>query len=211
MKFKEAERTIYKAQFFADGEGAGAEGAGSQGTDNNSGQEGEGNKDSQDVKKYSDKDLDQILNKRFARWQAQQAKAVSEAEKLAHMSEAEKSAKAMKDLQAEIAELKRDKALADVARTARGILAEEGVTVSEEILSALVTDDAEATDKRVKAYIKAFKQEVQAEVKRQLKGSQPKTGTPGGASGMTKAQIMAIKDQAARQKAISENLSLFRK
>lgn len=208
MKFREAE-LIYKAQHFADGDGDGAEGAGGQ-EGQEGGQEGEG-KDSQDVKKYSDKDLDAILNKRFARWQAQQAKAVSEAEKLAHMSEAEKSAKAMKDLQAEIAELKRDKALADVARTARGILAEEGVTVSEEILSALVTDDAEATDARVKSYIKAFKAEVQAEVKRQLKGTQPKTGTPGGASGMTKAQIMAIKDQAARQRAIAENLSLFRK
>ena len=209
MKFREAELYIYQAQHFADGaEGQGAEGAEGQGAEG--GQEGEG-KDGQDVKKYSDKDLDQILNKRFARWQAQQAKAVSEAEKLAHMSEAEKSAKAMKDLQAEIAELKRDKALADVAKTARGILAEEGITVSEAILSALVTDDAEATDARVKEYAKAFKQAVQAEVKRQLKGTQPKTGAPGGASGMTKAQIMAIKDQAARQKAISENLNLFRK
>ncbi len=208
MKIREAE-LIYKAQHFADGDGDGAEGAGGQEGQDNGGQEGE-SRDGQDVKKYSDKDLDAILNKRFARWQKQQQAAISEAEKLAHMSEAEKSAKAMKDLQAEIAELKRDKALADVARTARGILAEEGVTVSEEILSALVTDDAEATDKRVKAYVKAFKSEVQAEVKRQLKGTQPKTGTPGGASGMTKAQIMAIKDQAARQKAIAENLNLFR-
>ena len=208
MKIREAE-LIYKAQHFADGDGDGAEGAGGQ-EGQESGQEGEG-KDGQDVKKYSDKDLDAILNKRFARWQKQQQAAISEAEKLAHMSEAEKSAKAMKDLQAEIAELKRDKALADVARTARGILAEEGVTVSEEILSALVTDDAEATDKRVKEYVRAFKAAVQEEVKRQLKGTAPKTGTPGGASGMTKAQIMAIKDQAARQKAISENLSLFRK
>ena len=210
MKIREAE-LIYKAQHFADGDGDGAEGAGGQEGQDNGGQEGEGGQEGQDVKKYSDKDLDAILNKRFARWQKQQQAAISEAEKLAHMSEAEKSAKAMKDLQAEIAELKRDKALADVAKTARGILAEEGVTVSEEILSALVTDDAEATDKRVKAYVKAFKAEVQAEVKRQLKGTQPKTGTPGGASGMTKAQIMAIKDQAARQKAISENLNLFRK
>ena len=209
MKYREAE-LIYKVQHFADGDGDGAEGAGGQ-EGQEGGQEGEGDKGGQDVKKYSDRDLDQILNKRFARWQKQQQAAISEAEKLAHMSEAEKSAKAMKDLQAEIAELKRDKALADVARTARGILAEEGVTVSEEILSALVTDDAEATDKRVKAYVKAFKSEVQAEVKRQLKGTQPKTGTPGGAGGMTKAQIMAIKDQAARQRAIAENLSLFRK
>ena len=208
MKIREAE-LIYKTQHFADGDGDGAEGAGGQ-EGQEGGQEGEG-KDGQDVKKYSDKDLDAILNKRFARWQKQQQAAISEAEKLAHMSEAEKSAKAMKDLQAEIAELKRDKALADVAKTARGILAEEGITVSEAILSALVTDDAEATDARVKEYAKAFKQAVQAEVKRQLKGTQPKTGTPGGASGMTKAQIMAIKDQAARQKAISENLSLFRK
>lgn len=208
MKIREAELYIYKAQHFADGDGDGAEGAGGQ-EGQEGGQEGEG-KDGQDVKKYSDKDLDQILNKRFARWQKQQQAAISEAEKLAHMSEAEKSAKAMKDLQAEIAELKRDKALADVAKTARGILAEEGITVSEAILSALVTDDAEATDARVKEYAKAFKQAVQAEVKRQLKGAAPKTGTPGGASGMTKAQIMAIKDQAARQKAIAENLSLFR-
>ena len=208
MKIREAE-LFYQTQHFADGDGDGAEGAGGQ-EGQEGGQEGEGDKGGQDVKKYSDRDLDQILNKRFARWQKQQQAAISEAEKLAHMSEAEKSAKAMKDLQAEIAELKRDKALADVAKTARGILAEEGITVSEAILSALVTDDAEATDARVKEYAKAFKQAVQAEVKRQLKGAAPKTGTPGGASGMTKAQIMAIKDQAARQKAIAENLSLFR-
>ena len=208
MKIREAE-LFYQTQHFADGDGDGAEGAGGQ-EGQEGGQEGEGDKGGQDVKKYSDRDLDQILNKRFARWQKQQQAAISEAEKLAHMSEAEKSAKAMKDLQAEIAELKRDKALADVAKTARGILAEEGITVSEAILSALVTDDAEATDARVKEYAKAFKQAVQAEVKRQLKGAAPKTATPGGASGMIKAQIMAIKDQAARQKAIAENLSLFR-
>lgn len=42
----------------------------------------------------------------------------------------------------------------------------------------------------------------------EIKGTKPET-PPGGGSKMTKAEILAIKDTSARQKAIAENLNLF--
>lgn len=72
-----------------------------------------------------------------------------------------------------------------------------------------VGDDAEAAQKKVDALDAAFKRAIEEAVNSRLAGgSLPGRGTTKGAV-MTKAQIMAIKNPAERQKAIAENIELF--
>lgn len=162
----------------------------------------------EDEKKYSDKDVDKILSDKFAKWKKQQEKEVNEAKKLADMSAQEKADLARKKLEEKVAELERANILNEMTKTARSIMSESGVNVSDNLLSALVSTDADSTKEAVDGFIKLFKEAVDTEVKKKLKGSTPK-GNPAGKSKMTKDQIMAIKDGTERRKAIQENIELF--
>ena len=138
-------------------------------------------------KKYSDADLDKIIENKFAKWQKQQAKAVDEAKKLANMTAQERVEHERDKLKAELDALKKANAVAEMEKTARGILQNDGVNIPDSIISYLVAEDAEATSNNVKAFSKAFKAAVQAEVKSQLSHKSPSTGATGKA--MTKEEI----------------------
>lgn len=161
-----------------------------------------------DEKKYSDADLDRIINKKFAAWQEKKQKEVDEAQKLATMNATQKAEYERDQLKKELDEYKRKDSLAEMSKTARKILADDGITVSDELLSVLVTTDAEKTKAAVDGFKKAFKDAVDAAVKEKLKGEPPKKGT-GGAPSMTKEAIMAIKDPELRQQKMLENKHLF--
>ena len=161
-----------------------------------------------DEKKYSDKDLDEILGRRFARWQKEQQKAVDEAQKLATMNATQKAEYERDQLKKELDEYKRKDSLAEMSKTARKMLTDDGISVSDELLAMLVTTDAEKTKTAVDGFKTAFKDAVEAAVKERLKGEPPKKGT-GGATGMTKEAIMAIKDPELRQQKMLENKHLF--
>lgn len=159
-------------------------------------------------KKYSDADLDKIIENKFAKWQKQQAKAVDEAKKLANMTAQERVEHERDKLKAELDALKKANAVAEMEKTARGILQNDGVNIPDVIISSLVADDAEATSNNVKAFSKAFKAAVQAEVKSQLSHKSPSTGATGKA--MTKEEINKITDPVKRQEAIRNNMNLYR-
>lgn len=158
--------------------------------------------------KYTDADVDEILNKKFAKWQAQQEKAVSEAKKLAEMNATQKAEYQRDQLQKEVDELKKQAAISEMLKTSRKMLSDSGINVPDELLSVLVTADAEETKAAVDGFAKAFKDALEAEVKNRLKGEPPRKGI-GGAAPMTKEQIMAIKDPELRQKKMLENKELF--
>lgn len=157
--------------------------------------------------KYSDDDLDRIISRKIAKLQKQHAADVDKAAKYAQMTAQERAEAERDDLKKELAELKRANAVAEMEKTARGVLSEAGVSVPDEIVSGLIRDDADETDKAVKAFIKAYKAAVQEGVKNALTHGKPKDG--GSASATTKEEIMKIKDPVARQKAISQHADLF--
>ena len=161
-----------------------------------------------DEKKYSDADLDKIINKKFAQWQEKKQKEVDEAQKLATMNATQKAEYERDQLKKELDEYKRKDSLAEMSKTARKMLSDDGITVSDELLSMLVTTDAEKTKAAVDGFKKAFKEAVENTVKERLKGEPPKKGT-GGAPSMTKEAIMAIKDPELRQQKMLENKHLF--
>lgn len=161
-----------------------------------------------DEKKYSDADLDNIINKKFAKWQENQQKAVNEAKKLAEMNAQQKAEYERDQLQKQLDEYKRKDSLAEMSKTARKMLADDGISVSDDVLSMLVTTDAEKTKAAVDGFKTAFKKAVEDAVKERLKGEPPKKGT-GSPTGMTKEAIMAIKDPELRQQKMLENKHLF--
>jgi hypothetical protein len=163
--------------------------------------------------KYTDADVDAIINKKFASWQEKQDKAIAEAvakveeaNRLAQMNDKEKADHERKQMEDELALLKAEKAHATMMTTARNMLKADGLTIPDEIVSVLVTDTADGTSEAVKAFSGMFQKAVDEAVKAKLAGSEPKRGT---ASAMSKEEILAIKDRSARLKAIEENFDLF--
>ena len=180
-----------------DGKGAAAD----------TGKEDKGTK-ATDEKKYSDADLDKIINKKFAQWQEKKQKEVDEAQKLATMNAQQKAEYERDQLQKQLDEYKRKDSIAEMSKTARKMLADDGISVSDDVLTLLVTTDAEKTKAAVDGFKTAFKDAVETAVKERLKGEPPKKGA-GSPTGMTKEAIMAIKDPELRQQKMLENKHLF--
>ena len=81
-------KRFFDLQMFADdGDGGGADGNGADGA----GDSAAGAQDQKPAAKYTDEDVDKILNKKFAEWQKNQEKKVSEAERLSKMTAEEKA------------------------------------------------------------------------------------------------------------------------
>lgn len=211
----------YFLQMFADGEGPGAAGD-PAGDGAGTTAEGEGTTQTEPLS-FDDflahggqAEFDRRINKAVQtavanaqkKWQTLTDSKVSEAEKLAQMTGEEKEKYRADKAEKELADLKRQIALGDMAKTARKMLSDEQITLPDEIVMNLVSDDAEKTKESVEGFAKAFKEAVNAAVKEALRGNPPKAGT-GGAKPITRDEILAVKDRAERQKLIAENPQLF--
>ena len=141
------------------------------------------------------------------KWKTLSDNRVSEAEKLAQMTNEEKEKYRADKAEKELADLKRQIALGEMSKTARKLLADENIVIPDEIVANLVTDDAEATKAAVQQFAKVFKEAVQGGIKEALKGNPPKAG--GEPPKITKEQIMKVQNKAERQKLISEHMELF--
>ena len=159
-------------------------------------------------KKYSDEDLNAILDKKFKKWQQQKQKEIDEAAKLANMNAQEKAEHERDQLRAELDELKRANTRAEMESTARGILQESGVNIPDNLIKMIITDEADSTSKNVKDFIKSFNSAVTAEVKNKLSGKAPQAGTSN-KSGITKADILKEKNNHKRQALMREHPELF--
>lgn len=75
-------------------------------------------KPEQGKKRYTDEDVDDIINRKFAEWQKKQQKAVNEAKKLAEMNAQQKAEYERDQLQKELDDYKRKDSLAEMTKTA---------------------------------------------------------------------------------------------
>lgn len=172
------------------------------------GKDAEKAKNDRNTPKYSEDDLDKILGKKFARWKQEEQQKVDEAKKLAEMNAQQKAEYERDQIKKELDAYKRKDAIAEMTKTARKMLSEKNINISDDLLSMMVTTDAQETKTAVDGFIKSFNDAVEAAVKERLRGEPPRRGT-GGAKAMTKEQIMAIKDPELRQKYMLENRELF--
>lgn len=198
----------YGLQLFADG-GDGADG----GDDPDGGEDpdgGDGGDGAEGEKKYTDEEVDALIERKFAEWQKKQEKnrqKQDEAERLKNMTDQERKDHEMDDLRKQVRDLQKKEAMSKMSKTARSMLSEKGITVDDELVNMLISEDAETTKSSVDSFITAFQNAVNKAVKDALKGEPPKTG---GASGLTKEQILKVKDRTERQRLIRENMHLFR-
>lgn len=209
MKNKQLKWLLY----FDEEAGQGTEGGTGTETGTENGSQGTEKKpdngtDDRKVAKYSDDDLDRIINQKFAKWQSAQQEKIDEATRLANMTAQERAEHERDKLQKELDELKHKTAVADMERTARNILLADGISVPDFLVSTLVREDAEETSKAVKKFAEAYKSSVQDAVKQQLTHNAPQTG---GMSGLTKEAIMKVKDPIKRQALIKQNMALFKR
>lgn len=218
-------KDLMMLQLFADGDGAGA---GDPGNGGGAGGSGAGEKEERKQEPLAFDDflkqegnqaefdrrvqeaIDTAVSNARNKWKTLHDDEISEAEKLAKMTSEEKADYRIRQLENELNGFKEKDTLAEMSKTARKMLAEEEINIPDELLSHLVTTDAEDTKNSVQAFAKLFKDAVQDAIKTKYKGEPPRKGT-GGKDSLTKDQIMAVKDPVERQKLIAENMELFQK
>lgn len=140
--------------------------------------------DSGEEKKYTDNDVDAIVNKRFAKWKTEQEQAVKrtkeEAEKLAKMNAEQKQNYEIEKLQKENEKLKQEAAKVELSRSATGILAEKGIEATQDVLDFVVGNDADDTNAKIDKLVKIVESQLKkAEIARAT-GTTPKTMTNSG-------------------------------
>lgn len=195
MKLRELER-IYMRQLFEDPEGA---------DDPTDGDTGTGSEE----KKYTDADVEDLINKKFAEWEKRQKKTEDEAARLAGMNAQQRAEHERDELEKKYNDLLKQNTIATLTVQARKMLSDGGVIgIPDELVAVLVTEDADTTKANVDAFTKLFKQAVQEAVKAANRKPSPKTGATGGT--LTKADILKVEDINERQKLIRENMDLFR-
>lgn len=197
MKLRELER-IYMKQLFEDPEGNDDPNDGNTGT-------GAGSEE----KKYTDADVEDLINKKFAEWEKRQKKTEDEAARLAGMNAQQRAEHERDELEKKYNDLLKQNTIATLTVQARKMLSDGGVNgIPDELVAVLVTEDADTTKANVDAFTKLFKQAVQEAVKHANRKPSPKTGATGGT--LTKADILKVEDINERQKLIRENMDLFR-
>lgn len=138
-------------------------------------------KKTEEEKVFTHADFNRLFNQKYAELEQKKQKEIDEAKKLAEMNAEEKAnykANQEKEradkAEARIAELERKDALSEMSKTARRLLADEGINISDELLSVIVTPEAEATQANIKNFVTLFKAEVAKGVKAQATGTTPK-------------------------------------
>lgn len=176
MKHKNNHYNKFNLQLFAEGE--------TEPTNEPSGEGAEPAAKPEPEKKYSDDDLDKIINKKYAKWKADYDKELNEAKeeaaKLAKMNAEQKQQYEIDKLKKENEDLKKAQARTELEKTAAGILQEKDLEATQEVLDLVVADDAETTNANIDKFVKIVEAQVKkAEIARAT-GTTPRNITNNG-------------------------------
>lgn len=158
-------------------------------------------------KKYTDEDLDALIEKKFSKWKKAEEKRVSEAARLAEMNAQQRAEYERDQYKQEIEQLRAESERRKMETTAIEMLGEHGVNVSQKLVSGLVSTDAATTKENISLFAEAFNEAVESAVNDRIKSAPPKKFGGGGA--LTKEEIFKIENKSERQRAIAENIHLF--
>lgn len=164
-------------------------------------------------KKYSDKQVDEIIKEKKAKWQKKQdekIKELEEARKLEKMNEDEKLKYELDKYKRELEEYKQRENQSAMAKVAKNMLVEEGFNISDDLVNNLITDEAETTKENVKDFAGMLKDLVEKEVNERLKGKSPEVKKTGVKSSQgQRSEILGIKDAVKRREAMLNHPELF--
>lgn len=159
-----------------------------------------------EVKTFTQDEVNEIVKKRLEREMKKAAAKQAEAEKLAKMNEDEKQQYELDQWKSKAEQAEKKLEALQMRSEARRMLADKGISVSDEQLDLVVSNDAETTSANIDKLAALVAQTKEDQRKELLAG---KTPSVGGKATMTKEEIMAIKDPIARRRAIAENEELF--
>lgn len=157
-------------------------------------------------------EIAKIVEQRLARERKAAEKREQEAARLAGMNEKERADEEFKQLQEELAELKRDKSINAMTKVANKMITKAKIPLKDSIVKGLVRDTAEETKESVNEFIELVSEIKNELLKDKFTGKSPKVQTTSQPKEkMTKAEIMAVRDDAKRQKLMEEHIHLFTK
>lgn len=113
----------------------------------------------QTEKTFTRAELAKVMAAETAKLKKEFEEEKAETEKLAKMNEQEKLQHQLDQQAEKLAEYERKETLSKMSETASEMLTEKGVTASKEVLSLLVSEDAETTSSNVKAYLTVIEAE----------------------------------------------------
>lgn len=125
----------------------------------------------EEVKKYSDKDVDEIINKKFAKWQKDQ----EEEKRLSKLSADERAKEESKKKDEEIERLRAEIDRNNLEKDTVDRLTEEGLPLT--FKSFLMGKNAEDTNDAIKSFKEIYQKAIQEEVEKRFKGHTPKAST----------------------------------
>nr|DAD99106.1 MAG TPA: capsid scaffolding protein [Siphoviridae sp. ctFKD2] len=157
-------------------------------------------------KTFTQDEVNKIVQDRLAKEKAKNEKAQEEAKKLAKMNAEQKNQYMVEQLQKELEEYKTKEAKNDMIKEANSMLKEADINLPDEVVAMLIGDNAEDTKICVDSFSKAFKTAVERAVNEKLKGKTPKQKS---VAGLTRKDILSVKDRQERQRLIEENEELF--
>ena len=141
----------------------------------------------QDEKKYTDADVDEIINKKFAKWKSEQEAKENEAKKLAKMNADEKQKYQLDQREQELANREQVLARKELTAEAKAMLSERGLPV--ELVGVIDLTSAETVTDSVASIQKSWEEAVQKGVSDRMKGSAPIKTAPQQSTELTKAQF----------------------
>ena len=125
----------------------------------------------QDEKKYTDADVDAIIDKKFAKWKSEQEAKENEAKKLAKMNADEKQKYQLDQREQELANREQVLARKELTAEAKAMLSERGLPI--ELVNVIDLTSAEAVTESVASIQKTWEDAVQKGVSDRMKGSAP--------------------------------------
>nr|DAP66054.1 MAG TPA: capsid scaffolding protein [Caudoviricetes sp.] len=125
----------------------------------------------QDEKKYTDAEVDAIIDKKFAKWKSELEAKENEAKKLAKMNADEKQKYQLEQREQELANREQAIARKELTAEAKAMLSERGLPV--ELVSVVDLSNAEAVTESVASIQKTWEDAVQKGVSDRMKGSAP--------------------------------------
>lgn len=130
--------------------------------------------------KYSDDDLDRLINRAIAKERkrsedkiAEEKKKLSEAQKLEKMNDDEKTKYELENLRKEKAELQAKIDFDEQKKIARATLSDANILISDDLLDMIVSGDADKTKASVDAFKKCYLDAVNDGVANALKRNAP--------------------------------------
>ncbi|HEC2173971.1 TPA: DUF4355 domain-containing protein [Staphylococcus delphini] len=164
----------------------------------------------EEIKTYTEEEfnkrLHDELSRRMKQKEREKQEAVEEAAKLAKMNKDQKAEYEREKLESELKQLRAEKAMNEMRSEARVMFKGKDIDVSDELLDIVVSDSAETTKYNVDNLTKILDEMVQKKVQETLRQNSPKSFSK---SGLSRDEILAIKDDSERQNAIAQNMHLF--